>query len=114
MADAVTEGRYIRQNRPVISKQSSAPPNRAALIDEVTVTDAAPEAPDAVLSDAPETPDDEVLSDVAPAVSPDDAPELVIESTNKPEAVVPEAPPATSDEAVDAEATESDETTTIA
>ena len=28
MADAVTEGRYIRQNRPVISKQSSAPANR--------------------------------------------------------------------------------------
>ena len=115
MADAVTEGRYIRQNRPVISKQSSAPANRAALIDEVTVTDAAPEAPDAVLSDAPVAPDDEVLSDVAPAVSPDDAPELVIESTNKPEAAVPEAPPATSDEAVDAEAaTESDETTTNA
>jgi small subunit ribosomal protein S2 len=115
MADAVTEGRYIRQNRPVISKQSSAPANRAALIDEVTVTDAAPEAPDAVLSDATETPDDEVLSDVAPAVSPDDAPELVIESTNEPEAGVPEAPQATSDEAVDAEAaTESDETTTNA
>ena len=114
MADAVTEGRYIRQNRPVISKQSSAPTNRAALIDEVTVT-AAPEAPaDAVLSDSPEA-DDEVLSDVAPAVSPDDAPELVIESTPEPEAVVPEAPRATSDEAVDAEAaTESDETTTNA
>ena len=115
MADAVTEGRYIRQNRPVISKQSSAPANRAALIDEVTVTDAAPEAPDAVLSDAPVAPDDEVLSDVAPAVSPEDAPELVIESTNTPEAVVPEAPQATSDEAVDAEAAaESDETTTNA
>jgi small subunit ribosomal protein S2 len=35
MADAVTEGRYIRQNRPVIApKQSSAPANRAARIEE--------------------------------------------------------------------------------
>ena len=56
MADAVTEGRYIRQNRPVISKQSSAPTNRAALIDEPASTQG---------TAAPETPD-EVLADVAP------------------------------------------------
>ena len=35
IADAVTEGRFIRQNRPVIApKQASAPANRAALIEE--------------------------------------------------------------------------------
>ena len=41
IADAVTEGRYIRQNRPVIApRQNSAPANRAALVEE-----AAPAAP---------------------------------------------------------------------
>jgi small subunit ribosomal protein S2 len=69
MADAVTEGRYIRQNRPVISKQSSAPANKAALIaDPVT----------------PETPAD-VLADVAPSVAPDDAPQLVEVDSLEPE-----------------------------
>jgi hypothetical protein len=76
MADAVTEGRYIRQNRPVISKQSSAPANRAALIEEPASTQG---------SAAPETPD-EVLADVAPEVAPDDAPELVEVDSLEPEA----------------------------
>jgi small subunit ribosomal protein S2 len=41
IADAVTEGRFIRQNRPVIApKQNSAPANRAALVEET-----APAAP---------------------------------------------------------------------
>ena len=76
MADAVTEGRYIRQNRPVISKQSSAPANKAALIEESPVVAEAPE----VVVEAPveESPAAEIgLSDVAPDVAPDDAPELV-------------------------------------
>ena len=74
MADAVTEGRYIRQNRPVISKQSSAPANKAALIDESPV----------VTERAPETPA-EVLADVAPDVAPDDAPQLVEVDSLEPE-----------------------------
>jgi small subunit ribosomal protein S2 len=71
IADAVTEGRYIRQNRPVIApKQNSAPANRAALIEEpapaapVEVA-AEPEAPVA----APETSVAEVAT--APEATPD-------------------------------------------
>jgi small subunit ribosomal protein S2 len=80
MADAVTEGRYIRQNRPVISKQSSAPANKAALIDESPVTTVAADVPAEV-----------GLSDVAPEVAPDDAPELVEVETLEPvaEAALP-------------------------
>ncbi len=114
MADAVTEGRYIRQNRPVISKQSSAPTNRAALIDEPASTQG---------TAAPETPD-EVLADVAPEVAPDDAPELVEVSSTVPEAEAalpvgedtpttdePSASETTTDETPAVEATtESDET----
>jgi small subunit ribosomal protein S2 len=103
MADAVTEGRYIRQNRPVISKQSSAPANKAALIDESPVVN------EAVL----ETPAEEVPVDVAPTVAPEDAPELVTESTPEPAAPSPvDAQPATSsDVATPTESTtESDET----
>jgi uncharacterized membrane protein YdfJ with MMPL/SSD domain len=109
MADAVTEGRYIRQNRPVISKQSSAPANKAALIEESPVV---AEAPAEVVVEAPveESPAAEIgLSDVAPDVAPDDAPELVDVESLEPvaEAALPvgEATP-------DAEAsTESDGTT---
>jgi small subunit ribosomal protein S2 len=91
MADAVTEGRYIRQNRPVISKQSSAPANRAALIEEPASFEGAA---------APETPED-VLADVAPVVAPDDAPELVDVST--PEPVVEAEPVAEPEPVVAAE-----------
>jgi small subunit ribosomal protein S2 len=81
MADAVTEGRYIRQNRPVISKQSSAPANKAALIEESPV----------VAEIAPEPPIEEGLADVAPEVAPDDAPELVTVDSLEPlaEAALP-------------------------
>jgi small subunit ribosomal protein S2 len=103
MADAVTEGRYIRQNRPVISKQSSAPANKAALIDESPVVN------EAVL----ETPAEEVLVDVAPTVAPDDAPELVTE-TPEPDAnatAVDAAPATPSEDAPAADSSaESDET----
>src|ERR1700678_1398471 len=104
MADAVTEGRYIRQNRPVISKQSSAPANKAALIDE------SPVVKEAVI----ETPAEEVPVDVAPTVAPEDAPELVTESTPEPVAEAtpvdpsPDAP--SEDEPVTVAPTESDET----
>ena len=110
MADAVTEGRYIRQNRPVIApKQSAARANKAPLVEEVAVVDPAPLAPA-----------DEALSDVAPEVAPEDAPELVIEST--PEPVAEQAPVATEAAADVVEAptdnvepaTVSDETTTNA
>ena len=96
MADAVTEGRYIRQNRPIISKQSSAPANRSALIEEPASTQG---------SAAP----DEVLADVAPEVAPDDAPELVEVSTTE---LAPEAALPAGDETpvVDA-TTETDDTT---
>ena len=98
MADAVTEGRYIRQNRPVISKQSSAPTNRSALIEEPATQGVS----------APETPD-EVLADVAPEVAPDDAPELVAVSSTEP---APEAAlPAGEDATVSDAAIEPDETT---
>jgi small subunit ribosomal protein S2 len=102
MADAVTEGRYIRQNRPVISKQSSAPANRAALIEEPASTQG---------DEAPQTPD-EVLADVAPEVAPDDAPELVEVSTTEPapEAALPVGEETPADDA----ATLSDESTTNA
>jgi small subunit ribosomal protein S2 len=103
MADAVTEGRYIRQNRPVISKQSSAPANKAALIDESPVVN------EAVL----ETPADEVPVDVAPTVAPEDAPELVTE-TPAPvadETPVDAAPQSSGDDAPTTDASsESDET----
>jgi small subunit ribosomal protein S2 len=105
MADAVTEGRYIRQNRPVISKQSSAPANRAALIEEPMSTqgDVAPETPD------------EVLADAAPVVAPDDAPELVEVSSTEPapEAALPvgEETPDADETPADEAATESDDTT---
>ena len=109
MADAVTEGRYIRQNRPVISKQSSAPANKAALIEESPVV---AEAPAEVVVEAPveESPAAEIgLSDVAPDVAPDDAPELVEVETLEP---VAEAALPVGEETPDAEAsTESDETT---
>jgi small subunit ribosomal protein S2 len=119
MADAVTEGRYIRQNRPVISKQSSAPANKAALIDE---SPAVAEAPAEAVAEAPvepgavETPAEaspavaEVgLSDVAPDVAPDDAPELVDVETLEP---VVEAALPVGEDAPDAESTtESDDTT---
>jgi small subunit ribosomal protein S2 len=95
MADAVTEGRYIRQNRPVISKQSSAPANRSALIEEPA-------------TETPETPAD-VLGDVAPAVAPDDVPELVEVATTEP---APEAALPVGDETPEAGASsESNETT---
>jgi small subunit ribosomal protein S2 len=101
MADAVTEGRFIRQNRPVISKQASAPANKAALIDESPV----------VVEDVVATPAEEVPADVAPVVAPDDAPELVMES--EPEAVADA--PAANDETPEVEAaTESDESTSNA
>jgi small subunit ribosomal protein S2 len=90
MADAVTEGRYIRQNRPVISKQSSAPANKAALIDEPPVFTE--------------------MSDVAPDVAPDDAPELVVESSTEP---TPEAALPVGEETPEA-ATESNDSTTNA
>jgi hypothetical protein len=98
MADAVTEGRYIRQNRPVISKQTSAPANRAALIEESpVVTDVVPET--AV----------EGVADVAPEIAPDDAPELVIVDTLEPEA---EKALPVGDEAIETElVTESDDST---
>jgi small subunit ribosomal protein S2 len=99
MADAVTEGRYIRQNRPVISKQSSAPTNRAALIEEPASASG---------SEAPETPA-EVLGDVAPEVAPDDAPQLVEVATTEP---APEAALPVGDETPEPDASsESDETT---
>jgi small subunit ribosomal protein S2 len=103
MADAVTEGRYIRQNRPVISKQSSAPANKAALIDESPVVN------EAVL----ETPAEEVPVDVAPTVAPEDAPELVTESAPEPVAdatPVDASPETSSDDAPTDASTESDET----
>jgi small subunit ribosomal protein S2 len=107
MADAVTEGRYIRQNRPVISKQASAPANRAALIDEPVSTEGAA---------APETPD-EVLADVAPEVAPDDAPQLVEVSTPEP-VVEPdttfEPDVAVAESVADDASTQSDESTTNA
>jgi small subunit ribosomal protein S2 len=111
MADAVTEGRYIRQNRPVISKQSSAPANKAALIDESPVVTefVAPETPDEVVADvAPETPDD-VLADVAPATAPDEAPELVEVDSLEPE--VEQALPVGEETTESEPATESDDTT---
>jgi small subunit ribosomal protein S2 len=89
IADAVTEGRYIRQNRPVIApKQNSAPANRAALIEE-----AAPAAP--VAADAP------VAEPVDPPVAtPTDPP--VVEPTDPPVAE-PTDPPVVQPEASDAE-----------
>jgi small subunit ribosomal protein S2 len=98
MADAVTEGRYIRQNRPVISKQTSAPANRAALIEESPV----------VTDVVPETPVDG-LADVAPEIAPDDAPELVIVDTLEPEA---EKALPVGDEATETEATTESEDST--
>ena len=98
MADAVTEGRYIRQNRPVISKQTSAPANRAALIEESPV----------VTDVVPETPVDG-LADVAPEIAPDDAPELVIVDTLAPEA---EKALPVGDEATETEATTESEDST--
>ncbi len=96
MADAVTEGRYIRQNRPVISKQSSAPANRGALIDDVG-------------SDAVEAVPVVGLSDAAPLVAPEEVPEQVAVETTEP---TPEAALAASDETPDAVATtEPDEST---
>jgi small subunit ribosomal protein S2 len=87
MADAVTEGRYIRQNRPVIApKQSSAPANRAELVEESPVVTE--------------------MSDEAPDVAPDDAPELVVESSNEP---APEAALPVGEETPEAAATASDE-----
>jgi len=108
MADAVTEGRYIRQNRPVISKQSSAPANKAALIEEAPiVAEAAVEAPAEVVEAAPVV--TEVgLSDVAPDVAPDDAPELVDVETLEP---VPEAALPVGEESTDVSSTESDDST---
>jgi small subunit ribosomal protein S2 len=95
MADAVTEGRYIRQNRPVISRQSSAPANRTALIDEPVSTEG---------TAAPETPE-EVLADVAPEVAPDDVPELVEVSTPEPPSEPePEVAATTPEPVADAEA----------
>jgi hypothetical protein len=112
MADAVTEGRYIRQNRPVISKQSSAPANKAALIEEAPVVAEAPaeavaEAPAEVVEAAPVVA--EVgLSDVAPDVAPDDAPELVDVETLEP---VAEAALPVGEESTDVSAAESDDST---
>jgi small subunit ribosomal protein S2 len=102
MADAVTEGRYIRQNRPVISKQSSAPANKAALIDE------SPVITEAVI----ETPADEVPIDVAPSVAPEDAPELVVESPEPAVgAPVAESTPSASDDGAPESSNEPDEST---
>jgi small subunit ribosomal protein S2 len=67
IADAVTEGRYIRQNRPVIApKQNSAPAARAALVEEAKpVVDEAP-APAAVV-EAPAEVVAEPVAEPAPA-----------------------------------------------
>jgi small subunit ribosomal protein S2 len=109
MADAVTEGRYIRQNRPVISKQSSAPANKAALIEESPVfADAPSEATAEAPADVVAPPAEVGLSDVAPAVAPDDAPELVDVETLEP---VAEAALPAGEETTDEASTESNDTT---
>jgi small subunit ribosomal protein S2 len=71
MADAVTEGRFIRENRPVVTRASAAPV-AAAPVEVEAVVDAPVEAEAAVETPAEEaspTPAPEVaeIADVAPA-----------------------------------------------
>ncbi len=87
IADAVTEGRYIRQNRPVIApRQNSAPANRAALIEEAPV--APVEASDPPVADPVDPPVPEPTD--PPVPEPTDPP--VAEPTDPPavEDAVPE------------------------
>jgi small subunit ribosomal protein S2 len=81
IADAVTEGRYIRQNRPVIApKQNSAPANRAALVEEPTPT-------------APVEVADEVnVADLEPELSVAEAVTSLVEAAPAAEAPEAEAP----------------------
>jgi small subunit ribosomal protein S2 len=92
IADAVTEGRYIRQNRPVIApKQNSAPANRAALVEEPAP--AAPAAPAAIEPDAPAVEPEAPVAEVAtPPVEPTpDAEAPVAEVATPPVEPTPDA-----------------------
>jgi small subunit ribosomal protein S2 len=93
IADAVTEGRFIRQNRPVIApKQNSAPANRAALVEEP-----APAAPVEVAAVEPDAP---AVEPDAPVVEPESS---VVEAATPQVEVTPEVEAPVAEAAVEEE-----------
>jgi small subunit ribosomal protein S2 len=98
MADAVTEGRFIRANRPVVNRSSAPAPAADVVVESVEVVDVV-EAP-VVEAEAPAV---EAEMPVAEVVASSDAPaqSATIDETPVDEAAVPEEAPTADDVTVE-------------